>query len=289
MKKNKLLSSFISLIVLSIPIFANATVGGETLVYDFKYNPSNESIYYTKTDGGGKGCPPYLMKISLNSEKSDVVFSCDEGIEMSDDTKIRSKINSLYSNFRSLNALNFKKNIITTEVTYIKSETYDQESKEVFRRYFIASVYQNGKKVKEFPLSGCYMEQPFTFQGYSIPGFDKKILILVSAIGNCAEGGYVNEHLEIVGGVDNLDKTGYWFYKSGFPIAANIGNIVAYATENINAVNSTTASSQVATTTTHEKILLSEGVPAPINTVTKEIPQVESFLTRLINWFKNLL
>ena len=58
---------------------ARATVGGPTFIREFKYNPLDESVYYIQTSESGRGCPPGLHKISLNTSQSQVVYSCDQG------------------------------------------------------------------------------------------------------------------------------------------------------------------------------------------------------------------
>lgn len=275
MKNYKLLSKVIILVVLSIPIFTipsvYATVGGETLIYDFKYNPSDESVYYTRIDGSGRGCPPELRKISLNSEKSTIVFSCDQGEKISPD-QVNSEINTITSGFKPLTPLSLKSNIISVDVKFIKTETYGPESSEVLLRHFIVSIYQNGEKVKEFPITGCSLNQPFTFQGYSIPGFNKKILLLISAKNNCNEGGYIHETLQVIGGVDNLDKTFIGnFYKRPSPLLPNEGNLVIYESDTLSVTN--------------EPIKITTPTSTP---TTESANTVESFFIRFLNWLKSL-
>lgn len=271
----------IFLLILSISVFittkVSATVGGETLIYDFKYNPSDESVYYTLTDGGGRGCYPGLMKVSLNSEKSTTVFSCDQGEKLGFEQS-NSEIDKITKNFKILIPLSLKTNNISVDVKFVKAETYGSESNDVMMRYFTASIYQNGKKVKEFPITGCTIEQPFTFQGYSIPGFNKKIILLISAKNNCGEGGYIYESLQVVGGVDNLDKTQIGnFYKRSFPLLPNEGNLVIYESDT-NKTTNDIIKNELAV----KEIVATSTVP------TIEKPIKEFFFTRLINWFRNL-
>lgn len=211
--KFKLLAPLLFLILLS-PVFtiksAQATVGGPTFIYDFKYNSSDESVYYIKENFGGRGCPPELIKISLNTEKVDVAYSCDEGEKLvpagNSYYVAASKINEITKNWKSLTPINLKNNNISIDVNYINDGAKIPGINEVMTRNFSASVYQGDSKIDEFEIVGCSLDQPFVFQGYAIPGFEKKIILLLSAKGVCFEGGYINENLYVVGGVTNLNK-----------------------------------------------------------------------------------
>lgn len=243
-----------------------ATVGGPTIIHDFTYNPTNESVYYVKQDGGGRGCPPELLALSLTTEKVTAALSCDQGEQMTLE-QVNTKIDALTNGFKFLTPLNLKRNGIAIDLQFTKTETFGSDSDEIMWRHFIVTLYQNGKKVKEFPITGCNLEQPFTFQGYSIPGFDKKIVILSSAKGNCFEGGYINEALYVVGGVDNLDKSVTDnFYKGQSALLPNEGNLVVYESDSPNIDNLPTT---------------------PATTTVTETPAKESLFSRLINWIKS--
>jgi len=232
---------YILVIALALLIFSGvsvdrvqATVGGPTYIYDFKYNPIDESVYYTTVSESGRGCPPELMKISLVSGQSQVVFSCSDGEKLSSASLVSSEINKITKDFKQLTQLNLKENNIVIDINFLNSENYSAEINELLKRNFSASVYQNNKKVTDFTISGCKMEQPFIFAGYAIPGFDKKIIILSSAISNCNEGGYIGETLSVVGGVDNLKKD-YWsnMYKGPSALVPNEGSLVVYEADKL--------------------------------------------------------
>jgi hypothetical protein len=291
MKKYESLNTIVSLLILSISIFTiqsvHATVGGETLIGNFEYNPANESVYYSLADGGGRGCPPQLVALSLNSEKTSIKFSCDEGEKLSLE-QVYSKITAITNGFKPLVPLSLKNNAITVDVNYVNDKTYGAGSNDILLRHFTASIYKNGKKIKEFPLTGCLVDQPFTFQGYSIPGFNKKIVLLISAINNCAEGGYIYESLQIIGGVDNLDKTVTDnFHKGMFPLSPNSGNLVIHESDKVNTVDSTIKENIISTSTTINKELTKPPVSVPATVTTEEV-RTESFFVKIINWFRNL-
>lgn len=219
---------------------AFATVGGPTFIYDFKYNPLDESVYYIQHSEGGRGCPPELFKISLNSGKSQVVFSCSQGeklLNSGDDYNVApvgNEINKITESFKYLIPINLKANRISVDVSFVNYEKMSSEWDEIKNANFIASVYQDDKKVVDLPISGCDVEQPFTFAGYAIPGFEKKIVLLLSTIGDCWEGGYIYETLHVVGGVNNLDKT-YLnnSYKGLSALVLNKGTLVVFEAEGV--------------------------------------------------------
>jgi len=217
-----------------------ATVGGETLLYNFKYNPADESVYYVTQSYSGKGCPPSLMKLSLNSETSSIVLSCDQIFQIMQDSNnfdyslANSEINKIVGNFNSLTPLSLKNNNISIDVNFVRAESYSPGINSILKRYFTASIYQNNKKVKEISIAGCNLDQPFTFQGYAIPGYNKRIALLLSTKGDCFEGGYTVETLYTVAGVDNLDKTITTnFVKGSSALTPNEGNLVVYKSDEV--------------------------------------------------------
>lgn len=212
---------------------AHATVGGPTLIYDFRYNPADESVYYIEEDHGGRGCPPELYKLSLNSGAASVVYSCDQG--SAEGASPVSEIDAIIEGFKPLSPISLKKNGIEVDVDFVRSEMWEYGSDSgVSKRHFTATVYQRGGKVAELPVAGCNLEQPFTFAGYAIPGFEKKIALLLSTKGDCFEGGYTNETLHMVGGVGGLDKDfSYNSMKWSQPLAPNEGTLVVFEADEI--------------------------------------------------------
>lgn len=221
-----------------------ATVGGPIYISDFKYNPADESVYYIWQSYGGRGCPPELFKLSLNSEQVDKVYSCEQGekflsqngeYDYSRIGLIGAEIDKITESFKRLSPLSLRTNNINVDVDFVQAESLGLEfPDEIIRRHFTATVYQDNKKVTEFSIVGCNIEQPFLFQGYAIPGFEKKIILLLSAKGDCWEGGYIYETLHVVGGVDNLDKINIGnFYKDMSALTPNEGNLVIFESEKV--------------------------------------------------------
>ncbi|MFA6135814.1 MAG: hypothetical protein WC705_00385 [Candidatus Paceibacterota bacterium] len=213
-----------------------ATVGGPTFIYGFKYNPVDESVYYIRVDQGGRGCPPELMKMSLATGQSQMVYSCDEGEKLNDVSAVNLIISNITSGFKDLTPINLIKNRISIDVNLVDYKKYDPNTDEILLANFKASVYQDGKEVTNFPVTGCNLEQPFTFAGYAIPGFDKKIVLLLSTKGDCWESGYTYETLYVVGGVDNLDKSSIsgGYYKGDWALAPNEGTLVVFEPDKLN-------------------------------------------------------
>lgn len=240
MKKLYLFSIILGILFIASNAFA--TVGGPTLIHDFKYNPVDESVYYTLSSGSGRGCPPELLKISLNTGKLEIVLSCEEGEKMRGDNYESSSVNSaiakITDGFKYLIPINLKTNKIFIDVNFIDYTRFDSDPESIRNANFVASVYQDNKKIIDIPISGCSKEQPFIFGGYAIPGFDKKIVLLLSAKGDCFEGGYIDESLHVVGGVNNLDKTYNGnFHKGVSPLVPNEGTLVVFEADSVNSEN----------------------------------------------------
>ncbi len=229
----------IILIAFFVANSALATVGGPTFIHSFKYNPLDESVYYIQNSESGRGCPPELMKLSLNSGKVSVALSCDQGEKIIEGngyefSPIYAEIERRTQNFKSLTPINLKDNRISIDISFVNYTNISPEIAEIKNANFVASVYQDNKKVADFPITGCNQKQPFVFGGYAIPGFDKKIVLLLSAKGDCWEGGYIYESLNVVGGVNNLDKTYLSnFYKGPSALVPNEGTLVVYVSASL--------------------------------------------------------
>ena len=200
----------------------SATVGGEKHMDSFTYNPANESVYYIKSDFGGRGCPPELFKMSLVSGKTDIVIPC--GDDMND--VLNRKIQAATSGFKPLIPFELGTHAIAINVAFVRSEQYSPEIDEISMSHFTATVYQDEKKVYDFPVQGCSAGQPFTFQGYSIPGYDKKIIVRLTTKGDCFEGGYKYDTAHVVGGV-----TGFYTIPADSTVAASTQNIPSVYSE----------------------------------------------------------
>ncbi len=220
---------------------AEATVGGPSYINNFKYNPKDESVYYTEYDHGGRGCPPTLSKISLVDSKVSIVYSCDEGMALIDktyaenknyelaSTKVTEEINKITKDFKDLSPINLKSNEININLKFQKEIKSEFDPEFIMNSAFNATIVKGDKNLLETSIYGCDARQPFSFLGYSIPGFDKKIVILQSAKSDCMEGGYIRESLIVLGGLDNIDKTPLNFYKGNEALVPNEGTLIVYS------------------------------------------------------------
>lgn len=218
---------------------AHATVGGSINLYDFKYNPGDESIYYQQIDNGGRGCPPVLKKISLSNESVSTIFSCDEGEKLTENNwdnnyLVNQKISEITSQFKDLTPISLKKNNISIDVNFLRNGYIGDEQSYLISRVFSLVVYQNQKLVDQKEITSCDLEDPFLFQGYSIPGFNKKIMLLMSAKADCFEGGYVSDSIYVIGGLDNLDKTFSGNYKGISSIQPDKNTLIVFESEKAN-------------------------------------------------------
>lgn len=210
-------TTFLAIFTLVLAIFtsseAYATTGGPTYVYDFTYNHQDESVYFVEIDESGRGCPPILNKISLNTNTIESVISCDQGEAMRDQSGsydnevVVAEIEEITSEFRDLSQIHLSDNEISVDVNFSQDMYLENGDNYLLGKEFLAHIFQGNEKVLEQDIRGCSMDQPFTFAGYSIPGFNEKIVMLVSAVSDCVEGGYTGETLFVVDGVDDLDKS----------------------------------------------------------------------------------
>ena len=222
--KKQDLAPFVRIAVVAVLIVAGffavtttavATVGGPTYIYDFRYNPANESVYYISASQSGRGCPPILRKLSVRTGESETVFSCEQGEALLSGSAFAGqypaplfqKFEEITGRFERLAPLNLPKNNVEVDLTFTRTEDYAPDLPEIKRTYFLAEVYHNGTKAAEFPIAGCSSGQPFMFAGYIIPGVSDNVALLRSAKSDCFEGGYTGESLYIIDGISGLNTT----------------------------------------------------------------------------------
>jgi hypothetical protein len=211
---------------------AIATVGGPTYVYDLKYDRTNASVYFTEMSESGRGCPPTLMKISLNSSETTTVISCDQTESLSTQ-EVESEIRGITANFKDLTSINLSKNSMKIDVVFVNEEKIANEDW-VLKSHFMAKIYQNNILLAELPITGCSKDQPFTFGGYAIPGLNKKLILLLSTKGDCWEGGYTFETLRVINATI-LDRTlANNSYKTRGPLVPSEATLVVFEKDHTN-------------------------------------------------------
>lgn len=235
------------IIASSLPVVSHATTGGPTYIYSFKYNPANESVYFVQQDEGGRGCPPELLKMSLSTGKIDVVFSCSQGESLMSANSaagvapVTTAINNIVKDFKDLTPISLPKNNITIDVNFVNSEKLSPGDEWIVRSRFTATVFQYASQIAEIPIVGCAIDQPFVFAGYAIPGFEKRIVLLLSTKGDCFEGGYINETLYSVGNIGHLDRTqANDSGKIASPLVLSAATLVVFERDNVSANIATT-------------------------------------------------
>lgn len=238
----------VSCAVVIFPHHASATVGGPTVLHGFTYNPTDESVYYIQNSFSGRGCPPILKKISLNSGNISDVYSCEQGEKdaykngVYDASLAMTEINKIINGFKPLSPISLKDNSLSIDVNFINSEKSSYTPPEIIRSNFSALVYQDSKKVTDFTLTGCTTKQPFLFEGYAIPGFEKKIVLLSSTKGDCIEGGYTNETIHVVGGLRTIQKEFYTTTAKGVSaLVPHEGTLLVYEPETISPTSQNTS------------------------------------------------
>ncbi len=242
--------------------YALATVGGPTYIGFFKYNNADQSVYYIQNSQSGRGCPPELMRISLTTEKVDTAFSCDQGEQLQGNnyangaSQVMGEISKITSSFKDLTPISLSKNNIAIDIEFVSTKKLDSDPDWILSTLFLAKVYQNGKKIDEFEINGCNVEQPFTFEGYAVPGLEKKIVLLSSTKGDCFEGGYTVENLSVINGVNGLDKTSIGGYKSSMlPLVPSEHTLTIYERDTVLA-DSNNISTDLASPTSSMKIVV---------------------------------
>ncbi|MDO8575234.1 MAG: hypothetical protein Q7R78_00835, partial [bacterium] len=149
-------------------------------------------------------------------------------------------ISELTNGFKDLTPINLKTNKISIDVNFVDYKKFSGDETMIESANFIAFVYQNDKKIADLPIKGCNLEQPFTFAGYAIPGFNKKMILLLSTKGDCWEGGYINETLNIVANLDSLNRVGYYnSYKGTSALALNEGTVTVIESDKVDIKNDT--------------------------------------------------
>ncbi len=206
----------------------SATVGGPSFIEDLSFDRVEKVVYYLVRAYDGRGCPPIVWKINFATNEQAEVKSCDELIfeEYSDEDYSR----YIEETFRhpqteGLRLISLEENRIFVEVEVVGEEVLDGE---LASKSFRARIVQNGLEVGNVEFSGCYEDQPIVFQGYLVPEINK-LLLSISRIGSCFEGGYVKDDIFFVDGVSiqNTDPIYVANQFSGPKVLR--GGLVAYA------------------------------------------------------------
>lgn len=237
----------VTLFILMTANNTSATVGGPTTIDKLSYKASENSIYYVRNDGGGRGCPPIIEKIDLLTKSQIQVKTCEE-IE-----SIYYKGENATANYdqfiedafdntlvKTLPTISFPNNNISIVVDYIgerKIAEYNTASD------FRATIFQDSEKRGVIDFVGCYKDQPNVFKGYIIPDTNKMV-VEVSRVGDCFEGGYIRDDVYVIEGINHQDTNSVGYYNYFSEPGVHRGNLVVFAQDD-KVTNSTSPEIQV--------------------------------------------
>lgn len=217
MKKTILILSLSLFIFSGQQVFATSGGSITSDPENLRYNSANESIYYLSSHPQGEGCGGVFVQNELILETGKVEnpqcqdfpvydYGEEEWSDHVDDVKKR--FEEVLSGYSKLTPISLKDNNISFVLkegvdTFLE---FDPEYK--ISKSFQVLVQKDGHTIDNFDVLGCKIDQPFSFTGFSIPGFNKRIALHVSTShGNCFEGGYSYDYVKSISGLSNIDKT----------------------------------------------------------------------------------
>ncbi|MBI1882763.1 MAG: hypothetical protein HYS08_00950 [Chlamydiae bacterium] len=209
---------------------ALATVGGPTYISEIVFSDELGELYYKVHDQGGRGCPPIVHMIDTGTLKDTEVKSCtqfENEYKYNEMDKYNQFVSDIYKDLSYLGSVSLSKNNVGVKVEFVSEYKMEGFDTPVWNN-FLATISQDGKEIGEINFKGCAKDQPHVFEGYMIPDSDK-MAILISNKGDCFEGGYVKEILQVISGVKYLDKNIIRSFKTVTATEPNSGNLVVYA------------------------------------------------------------
>lgn len=241
-KSPKVISvSFVGLLLLLVlSTRVSATVGGPTTIERLSYGPNENSLYYVVNDGGGRGCPPIIEKINISTKDRTQVKSCDEiqSTYYRDDGSAASYNQFIedtfkYPNIKPLPIISFTKNNISIIVEYVGEHRFDEYN---VSSDFRATIFQDNQKKGIINFIGCYEDQPNVFKGYVIPDTNK-LVVEISRIGDCFEGGYTKDDVYILDDISFQDTNPVGYYNYFSEPGVHRGNLVVSAQDSKTVAN----------------------------------------------------
>jgi len=209
----------------------SATVGGPTYIERLSYSADENSLYYLINNQGGRGCPPEIEKINLATKERVLVMSCDK-IEATyytkdgfDSSGYDQFIQNTFKALISLPNISLQKNDISVAIDYISERRQDEYT---IGSDFQATVSQGGKEKEKISFIGCHKDQPNIFRGFFVPD-TRKMVIMISRIGDCFEGGYTKDDIHVLDNIDFHDTATVGYYNSFSGPKVQQGDLVASA------------------------------------------------------------
>ena len=199
---------FLALFMLSAGQSA-ATVGGPTYIERLSHNPSENALYYLVNSQSGRGCPPIIHKVDLLTGTDTTVVSCSEieanyyGPGAFDSAAYNQMIENTFRSSNLLTVINLAAHNISAEVEYVGVHRFDEYNTAAD---FQATIFQDPTDKRVINFTGCRQDQENNLRGYAVPG-SPALVVVASRIGNCFEGGYTQEDLYFITGINQSVTT----------------------------------------------------------------------------------
>lgn len=253
MKNTHIILLFLFISLVSFNSIANATVGGPTYIHSVQTDSQGKEVIYQTEDLGGRGCPPEIFSINIQTGAKNVLIDCDD-TENFDAITNMAKLEETLAKFPIiLNRIDLLKNGISAVSKVVAEEKYDESKGNFGKTDFSVDILQDGTKKETFTYSGCTPGQPQVIEGYDIPN-STSIALVLSTKGDCFEGGYSMDRIFIVPNVKKTDTTPL-STKSDGDVTAKEGDLSFTATNN----------------SSSEPTIL-EAIPMPTTTITERSP-----------------
>lgn len=226
MKKIKFL-----LFILGLTIFthsANATTGGPTYIKNIQTGNTNIEIIYEVKNLGGRGCPPEIYRFNLNTNKQDILISCNDEDADTNATNYARKLENIFSMYPNiLERINLNSNNIDASFSNADKTKFDIDKGNPGNTNFTLDIFQDNDRKATVNFKGCNPDQKHIIEGYRVPN-SRNIVIVVSSTGDCWEGGYIYERLFVVRDINIYDITPLPI-QGERPAISDIGNITIWA------------------------------------------------------------
>ncbi len=203
---------------------SNATVGGPTYISNIQSALDNASeIIYEVHSQGGRGCPPEIYSQNIQTGEKKVVLSCNQSEKLSNLDYETEREVTLAKYPTILKRIDLNKNKVTAVTTAIDVQEIDEAKGFFGKTDFTIDIFQNNVKKTTLTYSGCKANQQHIIEGYKTPD-NMYLVLVVSTIGDCFEGGYTAQRLFIVPNITFYDSTSLPVIANEDP-APGIGNL----------------------------------------------------------------
>ncbi len=192
-------------IYLSNPNTSQATVGGPEYISNIQGKNGSTEIIYEINSYSGRGCRPTIVTEDTVTGIKKILLPCDKSEKLSDnDFLIEEEV--LLSGYPTvLDRIDLNKNKITAVITSAIEEKYDPSNGKFGKTDFDVDIYQDGVRKTSIKYQGCKPDQSHVINGYRMLN-NKSIVLVVSTIGDCFEGGYTEQRIFVVKDINIFDS-----------------------------------------------------------------------------------